>query len=388
MDKVANSGVAAHWSYKEGRRADEKTTSVFGWIQSLVKNQANVQDPENFLENVRIDLFPDEVYVFTPNGEIKALPKGSTPVDFAYMVHSEVGNTCTGAKVDGRMVPLQTKLKTGQTVSVLTTKGHNPSKDWLSFVKTTKARGRIRQWIKAQDLERSLTLGRDLLEKTFRKQRLNFNALLKTDQMAEVLAGYGFKHLEDLIAAVGYGKVTPLQVARKFEVKENPEEETPAILNKITRRARKKKDGSGVLVRGIDDILIRFGQCCRPLPGDAIVGYITQGHRVTVHRAGCANAKRVNPQRRIEVSWDQQTAENYPVKIRVRSENRSSLLADVASAISKQGADILSADADTRGTRSAVLNFTISVKSAEQLAAVVTAIKRVRQVQGVRSRTL
>ncbi len=382
MDRVANSGIAAHWSYKEGRAADEKMSSVFGWIQNLVKNRADFQNPEEFLENVRIDLFPDEVYVFTPDGEVKALPKGATPVDFAYMVHSQVGNSCTGAKVDGRMVPLQYELKNGQTVSVLTTKGHHPSKDWLAFVKTVKARSRIRQWIKAQNMERSLSIGRDMLEKAFRKLRLNFSALVKTDQMTEILSGFGVSKVDDLIAGVGYGKITALQVARKFEIREPPEEETVSILNKKSRRFRKRKDGSGVLVRGIDDIVVRFGQCCRPLPGDPIMGYITLGHRVTVHRTTCANARRVNPDRRVEVSWSAQNSETYPIKLRVRSDNRSGLLADVASAISKEGADILSADADTHGAR-AVLNFTVAVTGKTQLEAVMAAIKRVKKIQGV-----
>ncbi|MDX9785508.1 MAG: bifunctional (p)ppGpp synthetase/guanosine-3',5'-bis(diphosphate) 3'-pyrophosphohydrolase [Desulfobacterales bacterium] len=383
MDKVAKSGIAAHWRYKEGKPADEKMTSVFGWIQNLVENQANFQDPVEFLENVRIDLFPDEVYVFTPDGEIKTLPKGATPVDFAYMVHSEVGNTCTGAKVDGRMVPLQYELKTGEMVSILTTKGHHPSKDWLNFVKTVKARSRIRQWIKTQDMERSLTLGREILEKAFRKQRLNFNTLVKSEKMAEVVAGFGFKQVEDLIAGVGYGKITPLQVVRKFEPKETLEEEAPTLLNKLNRPVKKKKDRSGVLVKGIDDILIRFGQCCRPVPGDDIVGYITQGHGVSVHRIGCVNAMKMNPDRRIEVSWSGQSRETYPVKIRVRSEDRIGLLADVAAVISKQGADILAADAGSRGMGPVVLDFTVIVENTAQLESVMAAIRRVKQVQRV-----
>lgn len=383
MDKVAKSGIAAHWSYKEGKPADEKMTSVFGWIQNLVENQANFQDPDEFLENVRIDLFSDEVYVFTPDGEIKTLPKGATPVDFAYMVHSEVGNMCTGAKVDGRMVPLQYELKTGEMVSILTTKGHHPSKDWLNFAKTVKARSRIRQWIKIQDMERSLTLGREILEKAFRKQRLNFNSLLKSEKMAEVIAGFGFKQVDDLIAGVGYGKITPLQVVRKFESREAPEEETPAILNKRSRQTKKKKDRSGVLVRGLDDILIRFGQCCRPVPGDDIVGYITQGQGVSVHRIGCVNAMKMNPDRRIDVSWSGPSKETYPVKIRVHSNNGSGLLADIASVISKQGADILNADAGAHDMGTAVIDFTVVVENTAQLEAVMAAVRRVKQVQRV-----
>lgn len=383
MDYVAKSGIAAHWSYKEGKPADEKMTTVFGWIQNLVENQANFQDPEEFLENVRIDLFPDEVYILTPNGEIKTLPKGATPVDFAYMIHSEVGNTCTGAKVDGRMVPLQYELKTGEQVEVITTKGHRPSKDWLNFVKTVKARSRIRQWIKTQEVERSLSLGREILEKAFRKQKLNFNALVKTEKMAEVVAGLGFKQTDDMIAHVGYGKITPLQVVRKFEVKADAPEESPSILKKLIRHVKKKKDRSGILVKGVDDILIRFGQCCQPVPGDPIVGFITLGQGVSVHQAGCPSAMKMNPERRIEVEWDQEVTDGYPVKIRISSDEKAGLLADIVSVISKQGVEILSADAGTPAERAFILDFTVVVKSTAQLEAVMSSIRRVKQVRKV-----
>ena len=214
MDKVAKSGIAAHWSYKEGLHLDEKTTKTFSWIQNLVENQENFENPDEFLENVRIDLFPDEVYVFTPRGEIKTVPSGATPVDFAYLIHTEVGNQCIGAKVNGRIVPLQYELKTGDTVEISTSKKSHPSKDWLNFVKTVKARSRIRQWIKTQEKERSITLGREMCEKAFRKYRLNFNTLLKSEEMEKVVEHFGFKHVDDLIASVGYGKITPLQIIR------------------------------------------------------------------------------------------------------------------------------------------------------------------------------
>ena len=216
MDQVAKSGIAAHWSYKEGSQVDENVQKTFAWIQNLVENQENFRDPEEFMENVRIDLFPDEVYVFTPRGDVKSLPKGATPVDFAYLIHTEVGNQCTGAKVNGLMVPLRYELKTGDIVEIVTSKNHHPSKDWLNFVKTVKARSRIRQWIKTQDQERSITLGREMCEKAFRKNRLNFNNLLKSDDMKEVVSHFGFKTIDDLIASVGYGKITPLQIVRKF----------------------------------------------------------------------------------------------------------------------------------------------------------------------------
>ena len=216
MDRVASSGIAAHWGYKEGKRVDENVSSKFAWIQNLVENQENFLDPGEFLENVRIDLFPDEVYVFSPRGEVKTLPRGATPVDFAYLIHSEVGNQCTGAKVNGRMVPLPHELKTGDIVEIVTSKNHHPSKDWLNFVKTVKARSKIRHWIKIQEKERSLTLGREMCEKAFRKERLNFNILVKSEKMLQVVEQFGFKAVDDLIANVGYGKITPLQVLRKF----------------------------------------------------------------------------------------------------------------------------------------------------------------------------
>jgi GTP pyrophosphokinase len=191
MDKVANSGIAAHWSYKEGREVDDSVSKTYSWLQNLVENQETIKDPDEFLESVRIDLFPDEVYVFTPNGEIHSLPRGATPIDFAYLIHTEVGNQCTGAKVNNRMVALNTELKTGDRVEIITTKNHTPSKDWLNFVKTIKARSRIRQWIKQQEKERSITLGREMLEKIFRKHRLNFNTISKTDDMQKMAENFG-----------------------------------------------------------------------------------------------------------------------------------------------------------------------------------------------------
>ena len=242
MDKVAKSGIAAHWSYKEGKHVDDRVSRTYAWIQDLVENQAHIRDPKEFLENVRIDLFPDEVYVFTPTGEVKTLPKGATSVDFAYLIHSEVGHQCTGAKVNGRLVPLQNELKTGDIVEVITAKSSHPSKDWLNFVKTVKARSRIRQWIKIQEKERSLTLGREMCEKAFRKEKLNFNTLIKSAEMDTAVELFGFKTVDDLIASVGYGKITPRQIVRRVMAK--PDEDGPqrSFLDKLIGTVRKKRD--------------------------------------------------------------------------------------------------------------------------------------------------
>ncbi len=384
MDKVAKSGIAAHWSYKEGLNLDEKTTKTFSWIQNLVENQENFENPDEFLENVRIDLFPDEVYVFTPRGDIKTVSSGATPVDFAYLIHTEVGNQCVGAKVNGRIVTLQYELKTGDTVEISTSKKSHPSKDWLNFVKTVKARSRIRQWIKTQERGRSITLGREMCEKAFRKYRLNFNTLLKSEEMEKVVEHFGFKHVDDLIASVGYGKITPLQIIRKVEPKPEEKEDSASFLDKIISRVRKKKPKTGVTVKGVDDILIKFGKCCQPVPGDSIIGYITRGYGVTVHRTSCVNAMKMSPERQIDVEWSVDIADTYPVKILVRSYDRVGLLADITANISKNGANILSANTQTRESKIVDSVFTIAVENTDHLNRVLSAIRKVKHIQDVR----
>ena len=386
MDRVAKSGIAAHWSYKEGKRLDENMSKKFAWIQDIVENQENFRDPGEFLENVRIDLFQDEVYVFTPRGDIKSLPRGATSVDFAYMIHTEVGNQCTGAKVNGQLVPLTYQLKTGDIVEITTSKNHHPSKDWLKYVKTVKARSKIRHWIKTQEKERSITLGREMLENAFRKEKLNFNLLVKTEEMANVSDQFGFKAVDDLIANVGYGKITPLQIVRKFSPKRKVEEEDQdSIFNKLMGRvSRKKKLKGGVLVKGVDDILIKFGKCCQPVPGDPIIGYITRGFGVTIHRTQCINALRMNPERQIEVEWDHVASETYPVKIRIISQDRVGLLADVVSNISKFGANILNATSETRENKIVDSLFTIGVENTGHLEKILSAVRKVKRVQDVK----
>ncbi|MGB5422451.1 MAG: bifunctional (p)ppGpp synthetase/guanosine-3',5'-bis(diphosphate) 3'-pyrophosphohydrolase [Desulfobacterales bacterium] len=384
MDRVAKSGIAAHWGYKEGKQVDERVSRMYTWIQELVENQENFRDPGEFMENVRIDLFPDEVYVFTPRGEIKTLPKGATPVDFAYMIHSEVGDQCVGAKVNDRMVPLQYELQTGDVIEIVTQKNHQPSKDWLKYVKTVKARSKIRQWIKTQEKDRSISLGREMCEKAFRKERLNFSALLKTDEMNRVVEHFGLKAVEDLIASVGYGKITPLQVVRRFTAKAESEEKRESVFNKLIGRVRKKKPKGGVVVKGVDDILIRFGKCCQPVPGDSITGYITRGYGVTVHRAGCVNALKMNPDRQIEVEWNIEKSDTYPVKIYIRSHDRVGLLADVVSNISKNEANILNAKTETQENKIVNSVFTIDVEDTDHLSRVMSSLKKVKQVLEVK----
>jgi GTP pyrophosphokinase len=300
------------------------------------------------------------------------------------MIHTEVGNQCTGAKVNGRMVPLPYGLKTGDIVEIVTSKNHHPSKDWLNFAKTVKARSKIRHWIKVQETERSLTLGREMCEKAFRKERLNFITLVKTEKMMKIVEQFGFKAVDDLIANVGYGKITPLQVLRKFAPKVDEEEVDESIFNKLMERVRKKKPKTGVLVKGVDDILIRFGKCCQPVPGDPIIGYITRGYGVTIHRTNCVNALRMNPERQIEVQWNQEVTETYPVKIRIISQDRVGLLADLVGNISKFGANILNAKTETRENKMVDSFFTIGVEDTTHLEKIVSAVKKVKHVQDVK----
>ncbi len=386
MDSIAESGIAAHWSYKEGAAIDEKTGKTFAWLRNLVENQEEASDPDEFLENVKIDLYPNEIYVFTPGGDIRTLPKGATPVDFAYQIHTEVGEQCTGARVNGRLVPLAQPLETGNTVSIITTKGHHPSADWLNFVKTVKARTKIRHWIKTQEKERSITLGREMCEKLFRKKNLSFNSLVKSGEVLQAAEAFGFKLVEDLIAQVGFGKITPLQILHKTLPDEEKEKEDnkSAFLDRGLDGKSRRRSREGIVVKGLDDILVKFSKCCNPLPGDAIVGFITQGQGVAVHRKNCVNTLKMSPERKIEVQWSEDYTESYPVRIRIRSTDRSGLLADVALTISRAKANIINAHTETSDDGVVNSYFTIAVESTAQLGKIISDLKRVKHVKAVK----
>ncbi|MCG8472902.1 MAG: bifunctional (p)ppGpp synthetase/guanosine-3',5'-bis(diphosphate) 3'-pyrophosphohydrolase [Desulfobacterales bacterium] len=388
MDKIAKSGIAAHWSYKEGKVVDEKYGKAYGWVQDLVENQEYVKNPGEFMENVRIDLFQEEVYVFTPKGQVKTLPQGATPIDFAYAIHTEVGNQCTGAKVNGRLVSLTYELKSGDTVEIIITKGHTPSRDWLGFVKTTKARQRIRNFIRSEEKVHSIALGKDLLEKEFRKHSLNFNKLSSSDQMEMVAAGYGYKTVDSLVENVGYGKVTPRQVVNRFipqEPKEVKKQENSSFFERIMGRSRKKKksEEDSVVVKGIDNILIRLGKCCNPVPGDDIIGYVTQGQGVTIHRQNCVNALQMSPERCVDVMWASEIEESHPVNIVVQSQDQVGLLAEITSAISVHRANIVDLVMIQQDGGGYECTFTLNVSDTDQLKKVMQAVRKLKFVSDV-----
>ena len=382
MDKVAKSGIAAHWSYKEGRVADDKLGEAYAWVQDLVENQEHVKNPGEFMENVRIDLFQDEVYVFSPKGDVTTLPKGATPVDFAYAIHTEVGNQCTGAKVNGRLVSLTYALNTGDTVEIIITKGHTPSKDWIGFVKTVKARARIRYFIRCEEQEHSVALGKDLLEKEFRKHSLNFNKLSTTPEMEEATLAFGFKGVNSLVENVGYGKVTPRQVVNRFLPQQTRQE--PSLFHRLIGRSKKKKENDAIIVKGIDNILIRLGKCCGPVPGDEITGFVTQGQGITVHRSNCINALTMNPERCVDVTWASKTQESLPVSILVRSQDQVGLLAKITSAISNSEANIVDLVMTQLEQGGYECTFTLNVSNTDQIKRVMQNIKRIRSINEVK----
>ena len=383
MDRVAKYGIAAHWQYKEGDAVDEHDGQVFAWLRELVEEQKYVKDPDEFMETVRIELFPDEVYVFTPQGDVLNLPRGATPVDFAYAIHSEVGNQCMGAKVNGRIVPLKYELKTGERVEITTSTNHRPSKDWLAFVKTARARSRIRQHIKAEEREQSLALGREMCEKAFRKYHLSLNRHIKSGDIEKAVQDLGYKTADDLIAGVGYGKATPLQVVRYFVPTSELREPKESIVDKLKERIRRPRPKSGILVKGVDNVLVRYGKCCSPLPGDPVVGYITRGQGITVHRTTCIQALSMDSARRIELQWAPDADELYPVKIHVFCQDKMGLLASITAALSEVEANILDASVKTRADMRAECHFTISVSGAAHLDRIIKSIKKIKHVISV-----
>ena len=380
MDKVAQEGIAAHWLYKEGKILTKEQQHKFEWLNRLMEWQKELEDPREFLDSVRMDLFPDEVYVFTPQGEVKQFPKGATPVDFAYAIHTQVGHHCAGAKVDGRMVPLKYELKNGEVVEIITSPQHVPSRDWLKFVKTSRARARIRQWIKTEEREKSLALGKDLCAREFKKHRLDWNEFLK-NHAEEAAKALSFKTVDDMLVAVGYGKISPVQVIRKVlkeaEV-ESAEDELPKAKKPATKSAVQ-----AIQIDGIHDIMIHLAKCCTPVPGDEVVGYITRGRGVTVHRDGCPNIKYSDPDRIVEVVWDVSGDGNYPVKIWVAAADQKGKLAAVSNAISAEEANILEAKVKTSPDQKAHFTFKVEVKNSSQLRKVLASIRRVEGVYQV-----
>jgi GTP diphosphokinase / guanosine-3',5'-bis(diphosphate) 3'-diphosphatase len=381
MHRVAEDGIAAHWKYKEGTIASQTDEKQFAWLRQLLEWQKNLKDPAEFLESVRMDLFPDEVYVFTPTGEVKSFPKGASPIDFAYSIHSEVGQKCMGARVNEKMVPLRSQLKTGDIVEIITSPKQHPSKDWLDFVKTPRAKNRIRQWINSQEKDESINLGRNILEKTFEKEHMTLPNIMKSEQLSAIAKDLSFHSIEDLIAQIGFGKVSPKQVIGRLKLKLGIKDgKSEGIVSKMVDRIKRRKTGHGIRVKGVSDMLIRFASCCHPLPGESVIGFITRGRGITIHHHDCTHILSADPERLVEVSWEPSQEDIYTAKLKVTSVERKGMLADVTSVITQKDANIIEADVKTTVDRKGIAVFSIEVDNYKQLQDIISAIKKVKSV--------
>ena len=338
---------------------------------------------------MKVDLFSDEVFVFTPKGAVKSLPRGATPVDFAYTIHSEVGEHCVGAKVNGKLVPLRYKLKNGDTVEILTSPHSHPSKDWLTFVKTSRAQARIRQFIRQAEHRRSIEIGRDIAEREFRRFGLTLNKVHKGGELEKAAQALGYRQADDVLAAIGYGKVAPAQVLQQLlpaeKLAEAAPPEQPAVTNRITEIFRKmaRRTTEGVRINGIEDVLVRYGKCCNPVPGDVIVGFITRGRGVTVHTVGCDKILGIDPERRVDVTWDAKADIKRQVSIRVITADRPGILAKLSQTFSEAGVNISQASCRTTPGEKAVNEFEVSVGDLKQLNSVIRSLEKIDGVQSV-----
>ena len=381
--RLLKRGIAAHWKYKEGKALEEIDDKRFTWLRQLLEWQRDLKDDAEFIESVKVDLFPHEVYVFTPKGVVKQFPIGATPVDFAYSIHSDVGNHCSGAKVNGKIVPLRYELRSGDTVEIMTSPNQKPSKDWLKYVKTSRAKTKIRQWFTNEEREKSITLGKDILEKELRKYNLQQVKLIKSGDLAKVANEFSYQGVDDLIAAVGYGKVTANQIIGKIlpqEILEQQKEEQEEgrlkrLVKKITRGPK-----DALLIKGIDNVMVRYAGCCNPLPGDKVVGFITRGRGVTIHAADCQNAMDDDPHRKVEVEWDSTKEYSYPVRIQIHSEDKKGLLAEISASISSLEANITNARVDTTEDRKAVSTFEMEIRDLNHLKKVIKALEKIKGV--------
>ena len=381
MHHIAEQGIAAHWKYKEGKDIEKKEDEQFAWLRQLLEWQQDLKDPREFLDTVKIDLFPEEVYVFTPKGAVKQFPRGATPVDFAYSVHTEIGHRCVGARVNGRLVSLKYQLKNGDVIEIITSFQHKPSKDWLRFVKTSRARTKINHWIKLEERERSIKLGREICEKEFRKHGLNFSKLSKKEVMDNYLSELKLKNEEELLASIGYGRISAKQLLYKFVSPEelNKRAQEESRIKKVAKKITGEKK-SGIIVKEIDDIMVRFGKCCNPLPGEKIKGYITRGRGVTIHTYDCLYIQSCHQERLIDVKWDQREKLAYPVKIEVISVDKKGLLAAISSSISSAEANISNAYARTTQDQKAVSTFELEVNNFKHLRNVIRSVEKVKGV--------
>ncbi len=377
MHRQAEHGVAAHWLYKEKDRVNSKDLEQFGWLREIFERQSEETDSREFMHSLKMDLFKDEVYVYTPAGDVKELPEGATPLDFAFIIHTKVGQHCTGAKINGRLMPLSTELKNGDIVEILTDPSRKPNRDWLKLVKTARARSRIQRYLRTEERAHAVSLGRDMLEKEGRKVSLNVNKAIKEGHMALVAQEMNFESVDDLVASVGYAHTTPRKVLNRLYAVLHPDAvasapETPTVKESKEVASRKTE---GVGISGVDGVLMRFGKCCNPVPGDPIIGYISRGLGVTVHRADCPNVANMEPERLISVHWDGAEEKPYEAGIFIIAKNEHGVLAMVAQVLGKNNVNITGLSMDNLVDGRAKLRFTVEVRDTTQLYQLIESIR-------------
>ena len=383
MHSTAEYGIAAHWNYKEGTAQSEMDEKLV-WLRELLEWQTDTGDSREFMETLKVDFFSDKVYVFTPKGDVKEFIQGATPLDFAYSIHSEIGNKCTGSKVNGKMVPLSYELKSGDIVEIITTSSSKgPSRDWLKIAKTSQAKGKIRNWFRKELKEENIVKGRDMLEKEARRRGYDFKALFKPEWLKDVYKKFTLSSPEDIYAAVGYGGIATGQILHKLIDEYRRENKTLPERPAVQARTRRPGEVSGVIVKGYDDMLVRFAKCCNPVPGDSIVGYITRGRGVSVHRCDCSNVTTEDFEsgRMIDVAWSISESSSYNVEIQVIADDRNGLIAEVSNKLFSMGFSITAVNARMGKNRTANMVFGFEINDISQLDAI---IKAIRSIAGVR----
>lgn len=403
MHKTAEYGIAAHWKYKEGKPGDEQPDFNISWLREILEWQREASDPAEFMEGFKIELFSDEVFVFTPQGDVINLPGGATPIDFAYRIHTDIGNSCIGAKVSGKMVPLDYTLKTGEIVEVLTSSvAKGPSIDWLNIAKSNQAKSKIRSWFKKAKREENIYKGRELLEKETKKQGYNFGEIAKGDVFEQILKKYNFNSIEDLYAEVGIGSLAASMIVTRLKeqyikVKNNDiiNLKNPETLNKLISKNSEAKENeyksnanNGIIVKGMNNLLVRFAKCCNPVPGDEIVGYVTKGRGVSIHRKDCKNVSQLennSENKMLEVSWGSNNIgkQNYEAEVQLKADDRDGLLSEIMELISETQTHLTAIDAKTAKNFVAVINLKIRVADITKLKELMKELKRLKGVREV-----
>lgn len=384
MHRTAEYGIAAHWRYKEGTRSGNEVDETLTWFRQVLEWQQETREPEEFMEFLRIDLFQDEIFVFTPQGDVKQLPKGATSIDFAFAVHSEVGLHCAGARVNGRITPLSRELRNGDTVEIITDSKQRPSRDWLAFVKTARARNKIRQWIKQEEFDSSVRLGREFIEREVKKAR---RGRISEERFEEIAASMDYLDAAHLFAALGRGDIGPTAVFKELwpDAPDPEPERPPSAFERLVSRVRGKS--TGVRIQGMENLMVRYSQCCQPVPGDEVIGYITRGRGVSIHRVDCPNVLNLadHPERRVEIEWEAEAGERFFVRLEMEGTDRRGLVADIASTITQSNTNMKSVNiqAEEMGMRG---EFVVEVENLDHLKRVVNAVKRVKGVLSVERR--